>query len=373
MGFWENRSIATNWRYDTDDDEEENGYGQPKKTVTTDNGRNLVDISEPYVQEVFWTTPGSNTVSYTTWVTNSFPPEVIKTPTDTPGPGVATVVPPLKGPPDISGVCLTTLPGYVITPHVTTTWMKGARFEGLAGMQIFGTTDADALYPFFADDSEFSFELPCTIPALHSTYPIILWINAVDDNIGSVTFKVSGTTQTLTGAVTDNDNYVSRFAYSFVWPNTGAGQNTTLTCTLKVTGTNYQLIAVQVPLGIKGGFRMMKLPGATIDFNQPYPSYTPPYPLTKFVSPSPTSATIPWVVNKNGGFPTPIFLQGNFYITGTGVGVNYVSLYSTDYTQITCLRCPSSTADGLANVTLVYQGGTTPGGCFGYVVYVESS
>lgn len=332
----------------------------------TDNGRSLVNVTNLFNNNTFLPRPAANTVVYTTTGTQITPP---LTPTDTTG--VARIVSPLRTTPDTANVCGTLMPGYVIVPQ-STEKVYGSRLQGLPGYQIFGTTDKHAIYPYFVGyGTEYDLQFPYTVPATGSPYKIKIWLCGVEGTIGDVILKANSTTLTEFARSVDDD-YVTRIVFNYTWTGT-PGTNTTLNVNLTVDDTDFQIIGIEMPLIKTGAFKPIIIPGPTTTHSQSLNSFiTPSYELTKFQSPTKTSETIQWQVDKNGGFPTPIFLKGNFYTTGTGVGVNYVSSYDTSYTEVIVLRLSSSSSNGLTNATLVYQGGTTVGGCFMYVIFTSS-
>lgn len=354
-------------RSDSSDDE----YHHDNYKIVTpppDPGRTLVNINTSYNATPLFPLPADNTIVFTNTVPNTFTTEVQKTPTDTNG--VATVIPPLKGAPDSANVCLTLLPGYVVIPNANIK-INGIRFNSSWNAIIFGRDDEDVMYPYFANVGQptYPIKIPITSPAYGSTYTIGIWLAAIENYINNVTFKVGTTTCTLIDSDHDPQYGTNRYIFQYTFTGT-PGTNQMLPCSIYVDGTDFAILAVQVPLGFKGGFKMNRFVGSeNISHDQ---FYQGELSRNTFSAPKIFNPDIPYNVDHNGYFNMPIYVRGNYYGTGSGVGVNYVSTYNTNYSEFTLFPMSPSNQTGLNKTSLVYQGYPTVGLGWGYVTYVEA-
>lgn len=340
----------------------------------------LFDITGNYNQGPLFTPPQPGT-----WVTTSgpdpsgpgpnttgWPAGTVKTPVDPKG--VATIIPPLKGTPDAVDVCLTMIPGYAVMPYIGTD--NAANILGNdadPGWKLYGSHDPDVVYPYYTGDVYHPISIPCTHPAAGSHMTIGIWVYCNEAVPTAAHLRISSVEMTLAASDADSQQYVFRYIFNYTWPDSDHGVNHDLRVDFKLDGSHYQIVAAQIPLKNHGGFLMKRFTGVKYQFTPPADEggTWPAFPLTEFKQGVQTSQRLIHLVNKNGGFSTPIYFSGNFYYTGTGVSVGYPA--SNDYTKIQAFKAAPPVVDGLQNVLLVYQGGSVVGGGFGYVVYVESS
>jgi len=337
-------------------------------------GRESVNVISTYntASSYLFNFPNENQIAYTPTF-STFPPEIQKTPDDTTG--VGTIIPPLQSPKDSVNVAMITLPGYVITTGAFGLPIEYAKFVNTPGWQLFGTTDDNAVFPYFQQSSStWTLQIPITKPAIGSTYRINLWLSCQIATPTDVEVKIGGTTLNLIETDNDTVDYVFRYSYEYNWGSSGNGTNQMLTFTLKVTGTDFSIIAVQVPLYFKGAFELVRITGTTYDYQQPFHNggSWPTFTITAAGSPGGIfNANLPYSVDRNGFFAQSVIVKGNFYSTGIGVGVNYSP--STLYDRLANLRISPSSSNGLNKASLVYQGGSTRGGVYGYTRYIVGS